>query len=41
VDLQRDGYDAARVSDPLFVRDDAAGRFVPLTPGALARALGA
>jgi fatty-acyl-CoA synthase len=39
VDLQRQGYDPAVVSDPLFVRDDKAGRYVPLTPEAVARAL--
>lgn len=39
VDLQRQGYDAERISDPLFVRDDGAGRYVPLTPEAVARAL--
>jgi fatty-acyl-CoA synthase len=39
VDLQRQGYDPAAVSDPLFVRDDHAGRYVPLTPDAVARAL--
>jgi fatty-acyl-CoA synthase len=32
IDLQREGYDLARVRDPLFVRDDAAGAYVPLTP---------
>ena len=31
VDLQREGYDLARVRDPLFIRDDAAGAYVPLT----------
>jgi fatty-acyl-CoA synthase len=40
VDLQRAGFDAALVTDPLFVRDDAAGRYVPLSPQALAKALG-
>jgi fatty-acyl-CoA synthase len=39
VDLQRQGFDPALVPDPLFVRDDAAGRYVPLTPAAVARAL--
>ena len=28
IDLQRDGYDPARVSDPLYVRDDAARTYV-------------
>jgi fatty-acyl-CoA synthase len=31
VRLQEEGYDPERVADPLFVRDDAAQRFVPLT----------
>jgi fatty-acyl-CoA synthase len=31
VDLQREGYDLDRVRDPLFVRDEAAGAYVPLT----------
>jgi len=39
VDLQRDGYDPARVADPLFVRDEAAQRYVPLSDEAVARAL--
>jgi fatty-acyl-CoA synthase len=30
VELAREGYDPARVSDPLFVRDDAAKSYVPL-----------
>ena len=30
VDLQRQGYDSAQVSDPLFVRDDKACTYVPL-----------
>jgi len=29
--LADEAYDAARVADPLFVRDDAAGAYVPLT----------
>jgi fatty-acyl-CoA synthase len=37
IDLQRDGYDPARVSDPLFVRDDAARAYLPLDAAALAR----
>jgi len=41
VDLQRQGYDAAQIADPLFVRDEQAGRYVQLTPDALARALAA
>jgi len=32
VTLQQEGFDPAGVSDPLFVRDDAAGAYVPLTP---------
>jgi fatty-acyl-CoA synthase len=39
VDLQRQGWDRAQVQDPLYVRDDAAATYVPLTPEALARAL--
>ncbi|HXK22305.1 MAG TPA: long-chain-acyl-CoA synthetase [Myxococcota bacterium] len=31
VDLQREGFDPASISDPLFVRDDAASAYVPLT----------
>lgn len=31
VDLQREGYDLARVRDPLFVRDDAGETYVLLT----------
>jgi fatty-acyl-CoA synthase len=37
VDLQREGYDAALVADPLFVRDDAARAYVPLDAAALKR----
>jgi fatty-acyl-CoA synthase len=29
--LQRDGYDPQRVKDPLYVRDEQAGAYVPLT----------
>lgn len=32
VDLQRQGYDRQQVADPLFVRDDKACAYVPLTP---------
>lgn len=39
VELQRQGFDPALCGDPLFVRDDAAGRYVPLTREAVARAL--
>ena len=35
-DLQRDGYDLNRVSDPLFVRDTAARTYVRLTAETLA-----
>lgn len=41
VDLQREGYDPAVVHDPLYVRDERAGTYVPLTAEAVARALGA
>ncbi len=37
IDLQRDGYDPARVPEPLFVRDADARSYVPLTDAALAR----
>jgi hypothetical protein len=30
VDLVRDGFDPAAISDPLYFRDDARGRYVPL-----------
>ena len=39
VDLQREGFDAALVKDPLWVRDDAAKTYVPLTAAALTKAL--
>lgn len=39
VDLQRQGFDRSLVQEPLFVRDDAAGRYVPLDEAALERAL--
>jgi fatty-acyl-CoA synthase len=35
VDLQKEGYDLEVVKDPLWVRDDAAHGYVPLTPGRL------
>jgi len=41
VELQRQGFDAAQIADPLFVRDEQARRYVPLTPEALERALAA
>ena len=31
VDLQREGFDVTQISDPLWVRDDAAQAYVPLT----------
>ncbi len=31
-ELQRQGYDPTRMTDAVYVRDDAAGTFVPLTP---------
>jgi fatty-acyl-CoA synthase len=34
--LAAEGYDPARVADPLFVRDDGARTYVPLTPARLA-----
>lgn len=39
VDLQREGFDSLVVKDPLFVRDDAAKTYVPLSDVALAKAL--
>ncbi|MFO0691630.1 MAG: AMP-binding protein [Myxococcota bacterium] len=36
-DLERQGYDPARVTDPLFVLDAAARCYVPSTPATLAR----
>jgi fatty-acyl-CoA synthase len=36
-ELQRDGFDPARVRDPLFWRDDAAGAYRPLDTDAFAR----
>lgn len=39
VDLQREGYDPAQVSDPLYVRDDRARSYVPYSDEALARQL--
>lgn len=37
VDLQREGYDASRISDPLLVRDEDARAYVPLEAATLAR----
>lgn len=31
VDLQAEGYDTGKVADPLFVRDDSAAAYLPLT----------
>lgn len=39
VDLQREGFDAVRVKDPLYVRDDKLKTYVPLTPASLHGAL--
>ncbi len=36
-DLQREGYDPARVGDPLYVRDEQARAYVPLTAESLAK----
>ncbi len=40
VDLVREGFDPAMVAEPVFIRDDAAATYVPLTPPAAA-AIGA
>jgi fatty-acyl-CoA synthase len=32
VDLQREGFDPAAIRDPLFLRDETARAYVPLTP---------
>ena len=39
VDLQKQGYDAAQTSDPLFVRNDKLQTYVPLTANAVEEAL--
>lgn len=39
IDLQREGFDASQVADPLYLRDDAARAYVPLTAAALHRVL--
>jgi len=36
-ELQRQGYDPTRITDPLYVRDDAAETYVPLTAAILAQ----
>jgi fatty-acyl-CoA synthase len=33
IELQREGFDPATISDPLYVRDAASGHYVALTPG--------
>ena len=38
IDLQRQGYDPALFSDPLYIKDDAAGSYAPFSAEALARA---
>ncbi|MFC4931469.1 long-chain-acyl-CoA synthetase [Massilia sp. GCM10023247] len=40
VRLQQEGYDSRLVTDPLYVRDEQAGTYVPLTPDSMARAFG-
>ena len=37
VELQRQGYDPAAFDDPLYVRDEAGGTYVPWSEDALAR----
>jgi len=37
VALQREGYDPESISDPLYLRDEAAKAYVPLTDASLAR----
>ena len=39
VDLQRQGFDQSEITDPLFLRDDSLGTYVPLTPEAVQRVL--
>ena len=39
VDLQREGYDTAQVQDPLFVRVESAGSYLPLSDATLREAL--
>lgn len=39
IDLQREGFDASLVRDPLYLRDDAARTYVTLTPEALQRVM--
>ncbi len=40
VDVQRQGYDVEQLSDSIWLRDDDAGRYVPLTPEILAEIRG-
>jgi fatty-acyl-CoA synthase len=40
VDLQREGFDLTRVTDPLFVRVESAGSYLALTDARLQEALG-
>lgn len=40
VDLQREGFDTRVVEDPLYIRDDEAQDYLPLTPASLQRLLG-
>ena len=40
VDLQREGFDVLQVQDPLFVRVDSAGSYLPLSDATLREALG-
>ena len=40
VDLQREGFDASQVQDPLFVRVESAGSYLPLSEITLREALG-
>ena len=39
VELQREGFDPERVSDPLYFRDDERGAYLPLTDELYARLL--
>jgi len=38
IDLQREGYSPELLDDPLFIKDDQAGCYVPFSSEALARA---
>jgi len=40
VDLQREGFDVLQVQDPLFVRVESAGSYLPLSDATLREALG-